>query len=75
MINGVFDNTMFDIGVRDMILNAEGFRHHVDFFNGLDSEPIQNAVSNSQCWEWMCENIPWFECPDADIEQERMLLR
>lgn len=52
-----------------MILINETFRHHIEFFNAVDSEPIQNAVSNDQCWEWICENIPWFECPDRDIEQ------
>ena len=57
------------MGAREMVLDAGMFRHHIDFFNAVDSEPIRNAVTNAKCWEWMCENIPWFECPDRDIEQ------
>ena len=52
-----------------MTLQAEDYKHHIDFFNSVDSESVQNAIPNAGCWEWMCENVPWFECPDGDIEQ------
>ena len=35
----------------------------------MDDEPIKNAIHNSQCWEWMQNNVPWFECPDKEIEE------
>jgi hypothetical protein len=55
-------NTMF-------ILNAETFKHHVEFFNTMEPENIVNYVSNEASWEWMKENIPFFECPDKSFEQ------
>ncbi len=45
------------------------YKHYVDFFNVWDAEPIKNAVDNAHCWEWMLENIPFFECPDSTIEE------
>jgi hypothetical protein len=47
----------------------DSVRHHIEFFNSMDEESIRNAISNDQCWDWMLENIPWFECPDKEIEQ------
>ncbi len=51
------------------VLDAEAFKHHVDFFNGMEPENIVNYVSNSRSWAWMKENVPFFECPDKDFEQ------
>lgn len=51
------------------ILKADKFAHYVEYFNNVDDEPIQNAIPNSACWDWMQENIPLFECPDEEIEQ------
>ena len=52
-----------------MIQNPDKFKHYVESFNNNDIEYVSKSISNDQCWEWMCENIPWFECPDKDIEQ------
>ena len=52
-----------------MILDKENFRHYIEEFNAGDTESIQNEFPNARCWDWMCESIPWFECPDRDIEQ------
>jgi hypothetical protein len=51
------------------ILDAERFRHYVDAFNQRDSEEVVNHIPNAQAWEWMKRNIPFFTCPDAEIEQ------
>jgi len=51
------------------VLNAETFKHHVEFFNSMESENIVNYVSNDVSWTWMRENIPFFECPDKSFEQ------
>ncbi|MCL3779796.1 T9SS type A sorting domain-containing protein [Prolixibacteraceae bacterium JC049] len=50
-------------------LSKNKFAHYIQFFNSVDDEPIKNAIPNNQCWDWMQQNIPFFECPDEDIEQ------
>jgi len=51
------------------VLDSEDFRHHVDFFNTMEPENIVNLIPNSKSWEWLVENIPFFECPDKNFEQ------
>jgi len=51
------------------VLDAGAFKHHVDFFNTMEPETIVNYISNDKSWEWMRENIPFFECPDKGFEQ------
>jgi hypothetical protein len=52
-----------------LVLDAESFKHHVDFFNGMEPENIVNYVPNRQSWIWMKDNVPFFECPDKTFEQ------
>jgi hypothetical protein len=51
------------------ILDADAFRHHVDFFNTMEPENIVNYIPNSESWAWMKDNVPFFECPDKSFEQ------
>lgn len=51
------------------VLESEDFRHYVDYLNGMEEERIINAVPNADSWQWMKDNIPFFECPDKDLEQ------
>ena len=51
------------------ILNADAFKHYVEYFNTMEPENIVNYVSNEASWAWMKENIPFFECPDKSFEQ------
>jgi len=51
------------------LLDPESFKHHVDFFNGMEPENIVNYVPNRESWQWMKDNVPFFECPDQDFEQ------
>ena len=51
------------------ILNADSFKHHVDFFNTMEPENIVNLIPNDQSWQWMKQNIPLFACPDESFEQ------
>jgi DUF1680 family protein len=51
------------------VLDAGAFKHHVDFFNGMEPENIVNYVPNRQSWAWMKDNVPFFECPDKSFEQ------
>jgi hypothetical protein len=51
------------------VLDADAFKHHVDFFNTMEPENIVNYIPNDQSWQWMKQNIPFFECPDKGFEQ------
>lgn len=44
-------------------------KKYVDLFNGNDEELYVNSIDNGKVYEWLCEEIPIFECPDKDIEQ------
>ncbi len=59
------------VGQKDsmLVLDAGTFKHHVDFFNGMEPENIVNYVPNRESWAWMKDNVPFFECPDKSLEQ------
>lgn len=56
-------------GKAPFVLKAEDFRHHVDGFNGMVKEEVVNYIPDSDAWAWMKTNVPFFACPDRDIEQ------
>ena len=51
------------------VLQAESFKHYVDYFNETDDETVVNHIPNAQSWAWFEKNVPLFECPDKDIER------
>ncbi|HWP40391.1 MAG TPA: glycosyl hydrolase family 65 protein [Tepidisphaeraceae bacterium] len=52
------------------MLNPEDYKHYVDAFNALDAaEDVVNLIPNASTWQWMCQNVPLFECPDPDIQR------
>lgn len=44
-------------------------KKYVDIFNKDDEEMNINLIDNNHAYEWMCAEIPVFECPDKDIEE------
>ena len=54
---------------RRLILQAERFRHYVDYFNRMEDENIRQAIPNDSAWGWMKRNIPLFECPQQNVEE------
>lgn len=52
-----------------MLLDYSNFEHYIDSFNKNDEENIKQYIDNSSVWPWMRENIPFFECPDREIEE------
>ena len=54
---------------KSFILNANRFRHHVDYFNNMEDENIKQAIPNDSAWKWMNSNIPLFECPQQNFEE------
>jgi len=51
------------------ILQAERFRHYIDYFNRMEDENIRQAIPNDSAWSWMKINIPLFECPQQNVEE------
>ena len=50
------------------LLDPETFRHYVEQFNRDDKEDVAGLIHNADAWAWMKSNIPFFSCPDPDIE-------
>lgn len=51
------------------VLQADQFKHYVDYFNGMEDENIKQAIPNDSAWPWMKQNIPLFECPQQNVEE------
>ena len=47
----------------------EKLRGYVEKFNALDEETCVQAIPNARAYEWLAENIPLLECPDAALEE------
>ncbi len=52
-----------------LVLNPETFAHHIEHFNGMENENWTNFVSNADSWTWLRTNIPFFECPNREVEE------
>jgi len=51
------------------VLKPDGFAHYVEKFNGMEDENVTNYVSNADSWNWLQQQIPFFECPDQSVEE------
>ena len=51
------------------VLEKQSFKHYVDKFNQQDKELYPQHVPNKDAWAFLEENIPFFECPDKQIEK------
>jgi len=51
------------------VLQPEQFRRYVEAFNRDDPEGRTNLVTNEESWNWMSQNIPFFESSDKSIEE------
>jgi len=57
------------IGMKAQVLNPMDFKFYIDAFNRNDDELYQQTIPNSKAWVFLQENIPFFECPDKQLEQ------
>ena len=55
--------------IRAQVLPVARFKHYVDTFNLDYPEHVVNAIDNAHCWQWMTETVPFFECPDKELEK------
>lgn len=51
------------------VLSPAAFAHHIEHFNSLDDESQPTFISNKKSWTWLQLNIPFFECPDREVEE------
>jgi len=64
-------------GHQSTIIDRERIRGYVDALNAAEREdrPVEDgntvvdAVPDEKAWDWMKENIPFFECPSKVIER------
>lgn len=51
------------------VLDPADFRYYVEFFNAMLPENVVTYIPDAAAWDWMQSNIPFFACPDGDVEQ------
>lgn len=58
------------------ILNKDDFRYYIEKFNQQDTldlhvdvVPDTRMIRNEDAWDFLKDNIPFFECPDKEIEE------
>ena len=52
-----------------VLLKTAGFAQYIERFNAMASEAITNAIPDAQAWDWLQNEIPFFECPDQVVEE------
>ena len=51
------------------VLNPSAFSNYVAHFNSMEDENVTNFISNANSWNWLQREIPFFECPDREVEE------
>ncbi len=51
------------------VLDPAAFAHHIERFNAMDGEAVTTMVTNADAWAWLRRHIPFFECPDSEVEE------
>jgi Trehalase len=51
------------------VLNPGSFSHYTESFNLMEDENITNFVSNADSRDWLPKEIPFFECPDPEVQE------
>lgn len=56
------------------VLSGDNFRHYIEKFNleeelHVDVVPGTKMIRNIDAWDFLSKNIPFFECPDKEIEE------
>lgn len=57
------------VAAKPAVLDSANFAHHVTKFNSLDAGQAEGFISNANAWEWMVDNVPLFDCPDAQLAE------
>jgi len=62
--------TLATIGVpgHTAVLEPAKFEALIERFNADDEELYKNDIPNSEAWDFLQANVPFFECPDKELE-------
>jgi predicted GH43/DUF377 family glycosyl hydrolase len=52
-----------------LVLRPEAAKTYLDAFQASDEELYPSYIDNSAAWSFVKQNVPWFECPDKDLEE------
>jgi hypothetical protein len=52
-----------------VVLKPVNFVHYPERFNAMEDENVTNTIPNAAAWAWMQEQIPFFECPNPEMEE------
>lgn len=56
--------------IEAQLLSKNQYKHYIDRFNENDNELYRlGAYPNEKAWEFLFENIPFFDCPDKQLEE------
>jgi hypothetical protein len=55
--------------VKESVLNWQDFKTYIQEFNKNDIELYSQYFPNSQAEEFLKDNIPYFNCPDKELER------
>jgi alpha-glucosidase len=68
--NGGFAAVIEPAAPLGLLLDKERYRHYIDRFNADDNELYRlGEFPNERAWEFLAANIPFFDCPDKQLEQ------
>lgn len=51
------------------VLKPDSFARYIEHFNSMEDENVTNLVSDADSWGWLKKEIPFFECPDPEVEE------
>jgi hypothetical protein len=54
---------------KESFLNWENFKDYIQNFNKADKELYIQFIPNNKAEDFLKRNIPWFECPDKELEK------
>jgi hypothetical protein len=66
------DRSFPNPAMKPAVLSASSFKHYIDRFNQEDEKGSigqQLSIPNSEAWAFLSNNIPWFDCPDRQLEE------
>jgi len=69
MLAGVLLSGSMGSAAEVPVLKSDAFAHYVEKFNSMEDENVTNEISNADSWAWMQKEIPFFECPDKELEE------
>jgi len=70
LTGGIFAVTAINVvTAQNLVLKSADYKHYVDTFNLNDNELYKGYIPDSNCWDFLSENIPLLDVPDKEIEK------